>query len=138
MGPAFGRGSDPPRWEGEEVALRISFSVAAFWSWSFRRSFSWATFAEFFSRAASLASRSLTWRSLRSRKARWLGFVRWVCAEGSGGGGGGGGREGGTLRDFGPCGGIGRGSCYRHHRCCSHGAWHHRSYREACRSHYWR
>jgi hypothetical protein len=56
----------------EDVALRISFSVAVFWSCSLRRSFSSLMEREFFSSAASLASRSLTWRSLRSRKARWL------------------------------------------------------------------
>jgi hypothetical protein len=55
------------------VAFRISFSVEAFWSWSFRRSFSSLMVRVVFSRAVSLASRSLTWRSLRSRKARWLG-----------------------------------------------------------------
>jgi hypothetical protein len=56
------------------VAFRISFSVAAFCSWSLRRSFSSATLTESCCRAASLASRSLTCRSLRSRKARCLGI----------------------------------------------------------------
>lgn len=55
-----------------DVAFKISFSVAVFWSCSFRRSFSSLIESEFFSSAASLASRSLTWRSFRSRKARWL------------------------------------------------------------------
>lgn len=55
-----------------DVALRISFSVAVFWSCNLRRSFSSLMESEFFSSAASLASRSLTWRSFRSRKARCL------------------------------------------------------------------
>jgi hypothetical protein len=81
MGPVVGRGEES-RCEVWEVALRISFSVEAFWSCSFRREFSALMVWVFFSRAASLASRSLTWRSLRSRKARWLEGVRWDFTKG--------------------------------------------------------
>lgn len=54
------------------MARRISFSVATFSSSRFRRSLSEASEVEDCSREVSFSSRSLTWRSLRSRKARWL------------------------------------------------------------------
>lgn len=52
------------------VARRISFSVDIFWRSRFRRSFSTEACSWAASRLASLASRSLTCFSLRSRKAR--------------------------------------------------------------------
>lgn len=62
---------------GEEevclLALRISFSVWVFWSRSLRRSLSVCREEVVVVRRLSLVSRSRTWRSLRSRKARWLG-----------------------------------------------------------------
>jgi hypothetical protein len=63
---APGEPAEPP------VARRISFSVLTFWRSRFRRSFSVAVCCWAASMAASLASRSLTWRSFRSRNARWL------------------------------------------------------------------
>ena len=54
------------------VARRISFWVANFASSRFRRSLSVRRVLEWASRLLSLDSRSLTWRSFRSRKARWL------------------------------------------------------------------
>jgi hypothetical protein len=51
---------------------KISFSVAIFASSLFRRSFSLLRDVDCCSRVVSLASRSFTCRSLRSRKARWL------------------------------------------------------------------
>lgn len=54
------------------VARRISFSVRARCSASFKRSLSDCSEWVLDSRADSFASRSRTWRSLRSRKARCL------------------------------------------------------------------
>lgn len=54
------------------VARRISFSVCAFCRASFRRSLSDCSECALFSSSDSLFSRSRTWRSLRSRNARWL------------------------------------------------------------------
>jgi len=55
------------------MAFRISFSVEAFWSWSFRRSFSSEMVKVVVSSAASLISRSLKWCSLRLEKVCFLG-----------------------------------------------------------------
>ena len=54
----------------EEVARRISFCVARRCSSRFRRSLSLRRAEECVERECSLFSNSLTWRSLRSRKAR--------------------------------------------------------------------
>lgn len=61
------------------MVRRISFSVWARWRASLRRELSVARVLVVDSRAVSLASRSLTWRSLRSRKARWLCSVQQAC-----------------------------------------------------------
>lgn len=58
---------------GVVVARRISFWVARRSSSRFRRSLSPNRSVEWASIDFSLSSRSLTWRSFRSRKARWLG-----------------------------------------------------------------
>lgn len=53
-----------------DVARRISFSVFIFWRSRLSRSFSAVVLFRDCSRLARRCSRSLTWRSLRSRKAR--------------------------------------------------------------------
>jgi hypothetical protein len=60
--------------EGERrlVARRISFSVRARWRAAFKRSLSDCSVCVLDSRTESFVSSSLTWRSLRSRNARWL------------------------------------------------------------------
>lgn len=60
------------------VARRISFSVAIFSSSRFSRSLSEASVVDVCSSVVSFCSSSLTCRSLRSRKARWL--VGWCVA----------------------------------------------------------
>ncbi len=62
------------------VARRSWFSIATFSSSRFRRSLSEARVVEVCSRLLSFCSRSLTCRSLRSRKARWLVGGRWRLA----------------------------------------------------------
>jgi hypothetical protein len=63
-------------WRGGDeeclVALRFSFSVWDFCSRSLRRSLSVCREEVVVVKRLSLISRSRTWRSLRSRKARWL------------------------------------------------------------------
>ena len=61
----------------EPVARRISFSVANLASSRFRRSLSACRVVEASSRDVTFSSRSLTWRSFLSRKARWLGLLVW-------------------------------------------------------------
>lgn len=67
-GPRLGAAPSVP-----EEARSSSFSVLARCSACLRRALSDCRVEALDSRAESLASRSLTWRSLRSRKARWLG-----------------------------------------------------------------
>jgi hypothetical protein len=54
---------------GRDEARRISFSVVARWRANFRRWLSDASDVADDSSAVSLASRSFTWRSFRSRNA---------------------------------------------------------------------
>jgi hypothetical protein len=71
-GPDTGEGERRVVMVGWVDWRRISFWVESLWSSRFKRSFSDAMVVEWAARDDIFVSSSLTWRSLRSRKARWL------------------------------------------------------------------